>query len=348
MFTRNEHGYEMNALLDGVTSVLADLDIVVSREYPGDTDNAVDVVLTLDAGRWGSVRYPVEMKLGRLDRQRATAMALPAERPLLLVAPHMPDTVAEVLRERGVDYVDAAGNARLAWDGLLVDVRGRRPRGIPVPGNDPSASRAFTRSGVMVVFALLSWPELSGRPVREIAAVSGTAVGTVHTVLGALSAAGYLYRSGDGRRLNRAGELLDRWAEAYAVTLARKLRLGSFALDDTSQLGDLEDALRDRGAQLGGELAGSRIDPNLRPTTATFYVEGVPADVVARFRLRRDEPDGTVHFRHRFWRQRSPDAMLVPSPMIYADLVSSGDPRQREHAERIRGVDDRLVELDRT
>jgi len=348
MFTRNEHRHEMNALLDGVTSVLEDLDIAVSREYLGDLDKAVDVVLTLDAGRWGSVRYPIEMRLGRLDRQRATAMALPAERPLLLIAPHVPDTVAEVLRERGVDYADAAGNARLVWDGLLVDVRGRRPRSIPVPGNDPSASRAFTRSGVMVVFALLSWPELSGRPVREVATVSGTAVGTAHTVLAALSAAGYLYRSGDGWRLNRAGELLDRWAEAYAVTLARKLRLGSFALDDVSQLGDLEDALRDHGAQLAGELAGSRIDPHLRPATATFYVEEVPTDLVARFRLRPDDADGTVHFRRRFWQHRSPDATLVPSPLVYADLVSSGDPRQREHAERIRGVDDRLVELDRT
>lgn len=348
MFTRNEHKHEMNALLDGVTSVLADLDIAVSREYLGEFDNAAEVVLTLDAGRWGSARYPVEMKLGRLDRQRATALALPAERPLLLIAPHVSDTVAEVLRERGVDYADAAGNVRLGWDGFLVDVRGRRPRGNPVPEKDPSASRAFTRSGAKVVFALLSWPGLTGRPVREIAAASGTAVGTVHAVMSALVGAGYVYESDAGAGLNRAGELLDRWAEAYAVNLARKLDLGSFSIADRSRSQDLERAMLDRGALLGGELAGSRIEPNLRPATATFYVDEVPAELVAEFRLRRDDADGTVRFRQRFWQHRSPDATLVPSPLVYADLVSSGDPRQREHAERIRDVDDRLVELDRT
>lgn len=90
--------------------------------------------------------------------------------------------------------------------------------------------------------------------------MSGTAVGTVHAVMSALTPAGYVYESDGGAGLNRAGELLER-------------------------------AMLDRGALLGGELAGSRIDPNLRPTTAMFYVDEVPAELVARFWLRRDDAD---------------------------------------------------------
>jgi len=348
MFTPHEREQEMNALVDAATSVLADLGISASREPARGLDGPTDVFLTLDAGDRGRARYFTAIRLGRLDRQRATAMVLPQERPLLLVSPHVPDSVAEALRARGVDYVDAAGNARLAWSGLLVDVRGRRPHQAPAPRSDPAASRAFTRSGSMVVFALLAWPEMSARPVREIATVTGTAVGTVHGVLGALAAAGYLYPSDDGLRLNRGGELLDRWAEAYAVSLAPKIRLGSFVIDDAARLGELEAALLENGAQLGGELAGSRIDPHLQPATATFYVERIPADLVARFRLRRDDENGIVHFRHRFWQRQEPTGTLVPAPLVFADLVSSGDPRQREHAERMRTIDDRLVELDRS
>lgn len=348
MFTRNEHSHEVNTILARVTSVLADLDIAVTREAPGDKDLSVDVILTFDAGGRGRVRYPAQITLGRLDRQRAAAMALPPERPLLLIAPHVPDTVADVLRQRDVDFVDAAGNVRLAWEGMLVDVRGRRPREGPALKKDPSAPRAFTRSGAMVVFALLSWPDMAARPVRDIAAVSGTAVGTVHTVLSALAAAGYVYETSAGAGLNRAGELLDRWAEAYAVNLARKLELGSFSMADRDRLGVMERALLDQGVQVGGELAGSRIDPHLRPTTATFYASELPAELVAKFRLRRDDVGGLIHFRRRFWHRTDEGGTLVPSPLVFADLVSSGDPRQREHAERIRSIDDRLVELDRS
>jgi len=338
----------MNALLDRVAEVLAAWEIEVSRGRAGDRDVKVDAVLTLDAGVRGTERYPTVIKLGRLDRQRATAMALPPVRPVLVLAPYVPDAAADALRGRGVEFVDGAGNVSLAWDGMSLDVRGYRPRATSVPRKDPSASRAFTRSGAKVTFALLSWPEMAARPVREISAASGTAVGTVHTVLGALAAAGYLYASSAGAGLNRAGELLDRWAEAYAVNLARKLELGSFSIADPGLLADLEKAALGHGAQLGGELAGSRIDPHLRPTTATFYVDEIPSELVARFRMRRDDADRTVLFRRRFWRRQDSSAMLVPSPLVYADLVSSGDPRQREHAERIRGIDDRLVELDRS
>lgn len=348
MFTQDEREQELNGLLERVTAVLAAWGIEMSSGRAAGPDATVDMDVTLDAGTRGVGRYPTVIKRGRLDRARATAMALPSERPVLVLAPYVPDAAADALSERGAEFVDGAGNVRLAWEGMSLDVRGRRPRATEVPRKDPSASRAFTRSGAQVVFALLSWPEMAARPVREIAAASGTAVGTVHAVMSALVDAGYVYESDGGTGLNRAGELLDRWAEAYAIGLARKLELGSFTLADPGRLADLEKAALRHGAQRGGELAGARIDPHLRSTTATFYVEQIPAELVAQFRMRRDDADGTVHFRRRFWLRRDPGATLVPSPLVYADLVSSGEPRQREHAERIRRIDDRLVELDRS
>lgn len=345
MFTQNEHEREVNNLLDTATDVLARFEIRALRE--DGVPARFDAVLALDAGRRGSARFPTVVKLGQMDRHRATALAVPEGPPVLVVAPYVPAAAAEVLRRRGVAFVDAAGNVSLAWDGMSLDVLGQRPATPAPTRKDPTASRAFTRSGAQVVFALLSWRDLVGRPVREIAAASGTSIGTVHSVIGALSDAGYVLSSGQDAALNRAGELLDRWAESYTVNLARKLDLGSFALPDTGRADELEHALLDHGARLGGELAASRIDDHLRPATATFYVDAVPAPLVATFRLRPDD-DGPVRLRRRFWRVPDDSTGMVPSPLVYADLVSSGDPRQREHAERVRAVDDRLVELDRT
>ncbi|WP_426594909.1 type IV toxin-antitoxin system AbiEi family antitoxin [Cellulomonas sp. McL0617] len=348
MFTANERAVEVNVLLEDVAEALLDVGVTVMLTRPPVGNAEANTHVTLDAGARGRVTYPTEVKMGHLDPRRATAMALSHERPLLLIARHISDSVAEILTARGVDYADAVGNVRLAWDRMLVDVRGRRPQAAPNGRpRDATAARAFTRSGVMVVFALLSWPDLAARPVREIAAVSDAAVGTVHTVIHELTAAGYLRDGAAGRTLNRAGELLDRWAEAYAINLSRKLPIASFALPDLDRLPELEADLQADGAQIGGELAASRIDPHLYPETSTFYVNAVPTPLVARYRMRRDDDAGSVLLRRRFWHRPDDTSALVPSPLIYADLVSSGDPRQREHAERIRRVDDRLVALDR-
>src|SRR4051812_44831383 len=175
MFIANEREPELNMLLEDVARALSDVGVTVT---PG-----ADGRLTLDGGARGRVDYPTVLKLGSLDRRIATATARPPDRPLLLIAPYIPDSVAEVLTARGVDHADAAGNLRLAWDGLLLDIRGRRPATAPTRPRDGTAARAFTRTGTMIVFALLSWPELAARPVREIATVSDAAVGTVHTVM---------------------------------------------------------------------------------------------------------------------------------------------------------------------
>lgn len=346
MFISDEHGADLNAVIHDVAHALVDVGIALTVE-PSEPGTA-DLHLTLDAGARGRVDYPTVLKTGPLDRRVATAIALPPHRPLLVIAPHIPDSVAEILTARGVDHADAAGNMRLVWDGMLLDVRGRRPTTTTTAHRrDATAARAFTRTGTMIVFALLSWPELAARPVREIASVSDAAVGSVHTVMRELTAAGYLREGTAGRTLNRAGELLDRWAEAYTINLARRLPIASFALDDVDRLDDLEADLEAEGAQLSGERAASKIDAHLYPTSATFYLSGVPASLVARYKMRRDDDSGAIHLRRRFWNRPDDTSPLVPSPLIYADLVSSGDPRQREHAERIRRDDDRLVELDR-
>src|SRR5690242_4967058 len=124
MFTENEHDREVNRLLDAATSVLARWEIRALRE--DDVPARFDAVLALDAGRRGSARFPTVVKLGRVDPQRATALALPEGPPVLVVAPYVPAAAAEVLRRRGFAFVDAAGNVSLAWDGMSLDVLGQR------------------------------------------------------------------------------------------------------------------------------------------------------------------------------------------------------------------------------
>ncbi len=329
--------------------------------------------------------YAVEAR-PRMSAAVAAALDVPPGLPPLVVAPVIGDAAAGVLRARGVDFADAAGNVRLAWEGVLVDVRGRRPpRGTRVP-RPAAAARAFTRSGAQVIFVLLSRGDAATLSLRELARIGGVSLGTAQIVVDDLTRAGFLTPGPGARALVRGGELLSRWTEAYVVSLAGKLSLASFSVPDPHWWDDTD--LRAAGLLVGGDLAAGFVDTS-GPTAATLYAEHVPTALVADHRWRRDDARGTLHVRRRFWqsdddadaRPGRPDgtgsaplaqavpmqpipaplvrsvaaplakpvaAPLVPAPLVYADLIASGDPRRRVHAELLRARDPLLALLDGT
>ncbi|RSN55946.1 hypothetical protein DMH01_29445 [Amycolatopsis sp. WAC 04182] len=336
MFNLNEHDDLLNKEL---RSRLQEL---------GLGSEVLDGALLKLTTRSGAVRtYGVEFKQ-RMTAELATAVHFPPSPPPLLFTTYLSEPVAERLRARGIDYLDTAGNAHLAWDDVLIDVRGRRKRTVPAGRASSRGAGAFGRAGLQVMFVLLSWPETAAVPYRRLAEMSGASLGTVKTVVDELTRAGYLYERGDERRLARGAELLDRWSEAYSITLDTSLALGEFAAADLSWWRDAEADLLSSGVQVGGEAGASLIDPHLRPASLTLYADGLPAQVIGRNRLARAENGGNVHIRRRFWQAPEPESWIVPSPLIYADLLASGDPRQREHGDRIRSDDDRLKRIDRT
>ncbi|WP_439377001.1 type IV toxin-antitoxin system AbiEi family antitoxin [Amycolatopsis lexingtonensis] len=344
MFNSTEHALSLNA--ESFAGLARDLlnEFGLRGELHTREDARGDAVLRLATGSGAARTYIVEVK-HRMTPELATSISLPAQLPALLVTTHVSEPVAERLRARGIDYVDTAGNAHLAWDDVLVDVRGRRNPAVPRSRTSPSGAGAFGRAGLRVVFVLLSWPEMAAQPYRVLAGASGVSLGTVKTVIDELTGAGYLYRRGEDRRLARGGELLDRWSEAYSITLHGTLALGEFAVDDLSWWPDSESEMRSLGVQVGGEAGAGLIDSHLRPASLTLYAEQLPAQLIGRHRMVRAEGGGNVHIRKRFWQVPGAESWLVPSPLIYADLLASGDPRQREHGDRIRTLDDRLVRL---
>src|SRR5215475_3158664 len=241
----------------------------------------------------------------------------------------------------------AAGNAHLSWKDVLIDVRGRRNSAAPNYRPSPRGARAFGRAGLKVQFVLLSWPSMASRPLRDLSRSSGVSLGTAKTVVDDLANAGYLVAERTGRRLVKGGDLLNRWAEAYSIVLTPALAIQDLAVADLSWWQRSKGQLTDLGVQVGGEAGASVLDPRLRPSSLTLYTEQLPLQLIAKHRMVRESKDYNVHFRRRFWRVPD-DSWIVPSPLIYADLVASGDPRQREHADRLRAADDRLTRLDRS
>jgi hypothetical protein len=69
--------------------------------------------------------------------------------------------------------------------------------------------------------------------------------------------------------------------------------------------------------------------------------------MIAEYRLRKAAGEGDVEVRQRFWHlDDRREELTVPTPLVYADLVASADPRQLEAAAHLRGHDDLLRRLD--
>lgn len=248
----------------------------------------------------------------------------------LLVADHVTPPMAEELRARKIPFVDAAGNAFLDQPPLFVWVKGERPR--TAAGGDQPIGRAFQASGLQVLFALICHPEWVELPYREIAQRAAVAHGTVGWVMAELPRLGFLAELRGKRRLMQRERLLQQWAEFYPRVLRPRLLLGRYRAENLAWWDTLDPARY--GAVLGGEPAGGRITRYLRPGAATFYAERIDPRLLVDLRLRTDV-NGNVEIYKRFWTFDGDHAGLAPTPLVYADLMATGDGRCMETARMI-------------
>jgi hypothetical protein len=302
--------------------------IEVTKLEPDLNGQRVDALIRIRHGG-RAVTYAAEVRRGlRPATLGATLHQLARTRePALLVADYVTPPLAEALKERGVAFLDAAGNAYLDQPPLLVWVKGERLPENPVA--KPGTGRAFQASGLKVLFALLCHPDWVEQPYREIARLAGVAHGTVGWVMAELPRLGFVADVADKRRLLQPELLLRQWAEAYARTLRPKLAIGRYRTDLQQWWTALEP--QDYELVLGGEPAAQRLTQHLRPGTVTLYGAKAEPRLLLDFKLRPD-PAGPVEILKRFWKFETDDTALAPLPLVYADLLTIGDARCLETA----------------
>jgi hypothetical protein len=189
-----------------------------------------------------------------------------------------------------------------------------------------------------VLFAFLCDPQLVDRPFRAIADKADVAHGTVGEVMAELPHANYVYdfgKGGGGRKLKNADELLVKWAEAYARKLKPKLFIDRYTARDADWWRDVDPTKY--GMAFGAEPAAAKITRHLKPAIIMLYGDRAEPRLIVDHALRTD-PKGDIEIAKRFWRVETDEDKqgLAPLPLIYADLLATGDPRCIETAGLIR------------
>ena len=251
----------------------------------------------------------------------------------VLITRHANRLIAERLRELGIQFLDTDGNAYLEREDLFVWVQGRKPVERPTAR---LIGRPFKPAGMQVIFALVCIPGLEQQPFREIAHAAGVALGTVNATFRDLKLVGYLLEGKEiRRRVVRREELFEKWVGIYPQQMRPKHFLGRYAAADPDWWKNADLGRWD--ALWGGETAVAMETGYLRPEVATIYIEGDPDPLIAQYKLKQNQR-GNVEIYRKFWQfpgVHDPWG-AVPGPLTYAELMATGEGRNKEAAKDLR------------
>lgn len=314
-------------------------------------DRTIDAVVELNGIEYNAEirKWVQQANFGALVYQ---VQNLPG-RPLL-IADYVNRKLAQRLKDAGVQFIDTAGNAYIRQEHFYLNIRGNDPlatltvkqqRKPPVtvplgrneairPNQRKGTGRAFTPTGLKVVYELILQPELVSKTYRQIAAKADVAIGTVGWVLNDLKAQGIVVDRGKEKVFTDGKALIDAWVEAYPLRLRTKQLIGLFVAEDQDWWKDF--TIEKHEAQWGGEVAAARLTKYLRPAIATIYTRGDIGRLIqdARLAKARREEDANVELLKPFWLDDGPGDTVHPL-LVYADLIATGDTRNLETARMI-------------
>jgi len=259
----------------------------------------------------------------------------------LLLTDYVSPPLADQLREREQQFADSAGNAYLEGGGLFVFVsRSKRP----TKQRALRASGGFTSTRLKVLFALICDPGLADAPYRKIAAAADVALGAMPAVVADLRQHGALRVTGRQRSLAASKRLLDEWALGYALGLRGKTlseRYLAQRFDDWREW-QLNPAHTRWGGEAAATLLLRELTPHgLIPSVLTLYGDKLPARLLSEQGIEAAGPaayERLVELRKPFWGASltaAEEVATVPLPLVYADLLATGNPHCLEAAELI-------------
>jgi hypothetical protein len=285
----------------------------------------------------------------------------------IVFADWVPEPVAEELRNAGIFFVDAQGNAFIRKPPqVVVDIRGKKPER-PLKAEP---GRLIEPAGLKMIHYLLAHPQAAGAPLRTIGEGAGVALGTVHAVMKELQHEQWLLpaahsgvplplrrlESGlpakkDGRRFGDLKGLIEIFVRGYALKLRPTCLLGRYRHKTRAPreiLGGFAKrlaGLKGRWAVTGG-MAARELIHYFEPDTATLFVDDQARAKLEQEPMLRDEAGGNVTLLRLFGaaavagEEKGPWPQATPL-LIYAELLETGGAREVETA---RMIYDRFIE----
>ena len=254
------------------------------------------------------------------------------EAPLLVAAKYITPAAKEILKNHGINYLDSFGNAWINLVNLKIYVE----KGDSKPVyND--YSNIFTTTGGKILFHLLNDDEKINDNYRHLAKISGVSLGSVSKFMQGLLNEGFAIRQNSKKmQLIRREELLERWIILLNEKILPAQKIGNFSFSKS-------DGQSWRNTDLGyvskwsGEPAAAIMTDYLNPEKFSIFSRASKTELLTRLRLLPNN-NGEVAVYTPFWEGYDYDLnerRYVDPLIVYAELVYSGNSRNREAADRV-------------
>jgi hypothetical protein len=253
----------------------------------------------------------------------------------LLLCTYIPKPLKALLKENGINYIEASGNCFIKTEKLFIFINDKAV----TPHRQTTTGKLWKNAGLRLVFAILQDAELLNKPYRTIAQQAHIALGAIGDLLQELKEEGYIKTRKEQQKqllyIERPQELQKKWIDLFVTVLRPKLLQGRFRF--------LTPADKQRWQQptlpntvWGGEPAGAILTNYLEPQRFTLYTTQPKTEIIKTWRLLPDK-NGELEILEPFWNiTTGVDNKTVPPLMAYAELATSLDGRNRETAERIK------------
>ena len=234
---------------------------------------------------------------------------------MLLITEYISPQQGEMLRNKEIQYADAAGNMFIRYPGVAILISNcAKPQRIE---QQKSVGRAFSTAGLKLLFLLLTEPDALNWSYRNLAQYSGVSLGSVGYIMADLQKSGHLIDA-DGKWIWKdRHNTIGKWCDYYQDKLLPRIKKRCYA-------GTVPENYLEYPLLAGGESAAEQLHL-LKSRRLLAYRTGNINLCIAQNRWQEDS-NGNIEIRTPFWPEcRTFDK--IPYLLIYADLLAEDDSR---------------------
>ena len=287
------------------------------------------------SGPWGNKHYYIKVipkltpTLTDLVVHQIKTSPAPQNSNPLLISYYISPQMAALLKQKGIEYADCAGNLYLNQMPLYIEIGGQKH-----PKKPPGSDRIFRSAGLKLIYLLLRNQQAVNATYRTLADDASIALGAIGDLFTELEKRGNLSTDNNGKRhLEATEELLQRWQLGYLETLRPKLLLqrcqpapGYSVNQIPEQLQQLTDG---KQILVGGELGAALLTSKFQPQSAVLYLQP-ELQLKAMLQLHLiPAPDGEITLLQPFghqcnWSGWQPEGITLADPLLtFAELYGS-------------------------
>lgn len=181
--------------------------------------------------------------------------------PVLLTSP-LSEKKQDLLRSKGMCFIDDTGNAWISALNIHIDIRGRKASSKKVISEQ--TENVFADKATLILRVLLDHEPLGIRAISRLAQEKGGSLspGYISKVVSSLICQGYAVKHPDGAiSLRRKKDMLDDWSQAYAKLKPTEARNFFMPLADMGELTRKASQASNGLAVLSDQAGASLVDP---------------------------------------------------------------------------------------